>query len=126
MGPARRPASGITPAVWVTICIALVPAICSIAVTGYIANQANEKADAIKRALNEKAEAIKRELKVEIQATEARLGEKIKDIDVNSANRRNESQAEMMRLDESRAQQVMQLRQDLRDHLQEANNGRHP
>jgi hypothetical protein len=115
MGPVRRPGSGITPAVWVTICIALVPAICSIAVTGYIANQANEKAD-----------AIKRELKVEIQATEARLGEKIKDIDVNSANRRNESQAEMMRLDESRAQQVMQLRQDLRDHMQEVEHARRP
>lgn len=92
---------------WVTICIAMVPAVCSIAVTGYIANQANQKAD-----------SIKSELKVEIQATEARLGEKIKEIDVNSANRRNESQAEMMRLDESRAQQVMQLRQDLRDHME--------
>lgn len=115
MGPQRRPGHGITPAVWVTICIALVPAICSIAVTGYIANQANSKVD-----------AVKVELKAELAAAEARLGEKIREIDVNSANRRNESQAEMMRLDESRAQQVSQLRQDLRDHIQESGSGRNP
>lgn len=108
MGPARRQPQGFTPAVWVTIAIALVPAICSIAVTGYIANQANSKVD-----------TVKGELKAEIAASEGRLGEKIREIDVNSANRRNESQAEMMRLDESRAQQVIQLRQDLRDHIQD-------
>lgn len=109
MAPARaKPPTQFPPIFWVTVVIAVVPAICSIAVTGYIANQADSKVD-----------TVKVELKAELAATEGRLGEKIKDIDVNSANRRNESQAEMMRLDESRAQQVMQLRQDLREHISE-------
>ncbi len=108
MSPAaRKDQPHLTAAFWVTIVIALVPAVCGMAVTSYIAAQADRKID-----------TVKVEMKAELSATEGRLGEKIRQIDVNSADRRNESQAEMMRLDESRAQQVMQLRQDLREHIQ--------
>lgn len=77
----------------VTIGLAAVPVVASFAVTAYSVT----------------------EVKGELRRTEDRLTREIQAVDLNSANRRNESHAEMLRAHQTQAEQIIQLREDFRD-----------